>query len=272
MSVVDVHRGASPVLLAFPHAGTEVPADVHTRLDAEGRRLRDTDWHVDRLYDGLLAEVTTVRARVHRYVVDVNRDPCGKSLYPGQNTTALVPRTDFDNRPIWKDGAAPDADEIGRRIERFHRPFHEALAAEIERVRALHGVAILYDCHSIRSVVPFLFEGRLPDFNIGTDDGRTCDRRVEMAAAEICASASGYSSVVNGRFRGGWTVRHYGRPRAGVHAIQMELAQATHLSSEAPPFAFDEDKAARLRTHLSAILARLADLAPHLKSGSGEGR
>jgi formiminoglutamase len=268
MTPVLVSPGSSPVILAFPHVGTGVPSDISSRLNDEGRKLRDTDWHVDRLYAGLLPEATTVRATFHRYVIDANRDPSGVSLYPGQNTTGLVPLTDFDDRPIWKDGQAPDEAEIARRVAAFHRPYHAALAAEIERVRSLHGVAVLYDCHSIRSECPFLFDGRLPDFNIGTDNGRTCAPEIEQAVANVCKNAAGYMSVLNGRFRGGWTTRHYGRPEAGVHAIQMELAQITHLTSEAPPFAYDEAKAGRLRVHLGEILNRINEIVLKLSSGA----
>nr|WP_188909246.1 N-formylglutamate deformylase [Aureimonas endophytica] len=265
LSVVETSSGSSPVILAFPHTGTAVPPDILVRLNAEGRLLRDTDWHVERLYDGLLSEASVVRATFHRYVIDANRDPSGESLYPGQNTTGLVPLTDFDGQPIWREGAEPDAAEIARRMETFHAPYHAALAAEIERVKERHGVAILYDCHSIRSTIPFLFEGRLPDFNIGTMNGTTCAPAVEAAVAGFCTAAADYATVVNGRFKGGWTTRHYGRPERGVHAIQMELAQASHLAEEVPPFALDTAKAERLRAVLGAILARLADLAPSLK-------
>ncbi|PSM16581.1 N-formylglutamate deformylase [Nitratireductor sp. StC3] len=267
MTPVDVRQGTSPVILGLPHTGTFLPAEIFERLNAQGRLLTDTDWHVDRLYDGLLPGVTTVRATFHRYVIDANRDPSGKSLYPGQNTTGLVPVTDFDDRPIWRDGAAPTDADVAERLDAFHRPYHAALAAEIARVRALHGVAVLYDCHSIRSVCPFLFEGRLPDFNIGTDNGRTCAPAFETAVADLCAAADGYSHVVNGRFRGGWTTRHYGKPADKVHAIQMELTQASHLASEDPPFDYDPQKAERLRAHLAKILTRIEAIASSLTPG-----
>jgi len=259
MTPVLVSRGASPVILGFPHVGTFVPDDVAARLNDEGRKLRDTDWHVDRLYAGLLPGATTVRATFHRYVVDANRDPSGASLYPGQNTTGLVPLTDFDDRPLWQ--TTPDEAEIARRVAAFHAPYHAALAAEVARVKAMHGVAVVYDCHSIRSVCPFLFDGVLPDFNVGTDGGATCDPSIERAVVETAANAACYRTVLNGRFRGGWTTRHYGRPSAGVHAIQMELAQVTHLETEAPPFAYDEAKAERLRPVLKTILERVAKAA-----------
>jgi N-formylglutamate deformylase len=260
MTPVLVVPGSSPVILAMPHTGTYVPPGIAARLNEEGRKLRDTDWHVERLYDGLLPGATIVRATFHRYVIDANRDPSGDSLYPGQNTTGLVPLTDFDNQPIWNPGEEPTAPDVAERLRDFHAPYHAALAAEIERVRALHGVAILYDCHSIRSVVPFLFDGTLPDFNIGTNGGTTCAPEVEAAVRDVCAAAQGYSLVVNGRFKGGWTTRHYGQPRDGAHAIQMELAQATHLAGETPPFAYDEARAGRLRP----ILARALHALDHL--------
>jgi N-formylglutamate deformylase len=269
---VETRRGSSPVILGLPHTGTEVPADIHARLNDRGRLLTDTDWHIHKLYDGLLADATTVRATFHRYVIDANRDPTGKSLYPGQNTTGLVPLTDFDDRPIWLEGSEPGEGDIATRLAAFHRPYHDALSAEIARVKAAHGIAILYDCHSIRSVCPFLFEGRLPDFNIGTNDGKSCAPGIEATVRDICAAALGYSSVVNGRFKGGWTTRHYGRPADGVHAIQMELTQSTHLDTEAPPFAYSPEKAERLREHLLNILTALEQLAVKLAESLGKNR
>jgi N-formylglutamate deformylase len=272
MPPVEICRGASPVILGLPHTGTEVPAAIRKRLNDNGRLLADTDWHVHTLYDGLLADATTVRTTFHRYVIDANRDPSGKSLYPGQNTTALVPLTDFDNQPIWSEGAEPTEREVAARLAAYHRPYRAALAAEVARVKAKHGVAILYDCHSIRSVCPFLFEGRLPDFNIGTNDGKSCAPAIENVVRDICAAAPGYTHVVDGRFRGGWTTRYFGRPRAGVHAIQMELTQATHLETEAPPFAYSPEKAGRLRLHLGAILTALESVAVDLAKSSSRSR
>ena len=264
MTPVEIRHGSSPVILGLPHTGTHVPAEIWARLNDEGQKLRDTDWHVDRLYSGLLPGVTMVRATFHRYVIDANRDPTGQSLYPGQNTTGLAPLTDFDDQPIWKAGSEPGEADIATRLKDFHAPYHSALNAEIERVRAEHGIAILYDCHSIRSHCPFLFDGKLPDFNIGTNEGRTCAPEIEVAVRETCAKAEGYTYTVNGRFKGGWTTRHYGQPSRGVHAIQMELTQSTHLAMEALPFTYDEAKAERLRVHLRTILTELETVARHL--------
>ncbi|MDF1776514.1 MAG: N-formylglutamate deformylase [Rhizobiaceae bacterium] len=257
MNPVEIARGNSPVILGLPHTGLAVPEAIFARLNETGKALTDTDWHIHRLYQGLLPDVTTVRATFHRTVIDANRDPSGKSLYPGQNTTSLCPLTDFDNRPLYHDDMEPDAAEIEARRVAFHAPYHAALAAEIERVRDLHGIAILYDCHSIRSVAPFLFEGILPNFNIGTNESTTCAPALEDIVARICRQAEGYSLVVNGRFKGGWTTRHYGRPERGVHAIQMELTQKSHLASETHPFELDAAKAKKLRRHLSDILVSI---------------
>jgi len=263
---VEIIEGDSPVILGLPHTGTWLPESVAVSLNDAGAALRDTDWHVDRLYDGLLPGATTVRATFHRYVIDANRDPSGHSLYPGQNTTGLCPTTDFDGDAIWREGSEPGAEEIDSRLQEFHAPYHAALAAQIERVRARHGVAVLYDCHSIRSRIPFLFEGVLPDFNIGDNSGASCAPAISQAVEQVCAAAEGYTSVRNGRFKGGWTTRHYGKPAEGAHAIQMELAQSTHLAAEtAPfataPFAYSETRAARLRPHLAEILSRIERLA-----------
>jgi len=259
MNVVETSRGDGPIVLGLPHTGTYVPDDIYGNLNARGQGLDDTDWHIHTLYDGLLEGVTSVRATFHRYVIDANRDPLGASLYPGQNTTGLVPLTDFDGLDIWNN--EPNKAEIEARRQEFHAPYHAALAAELERVREINGFAILYDCHSIRANIPFLFDGVLPDFNIGTNLGATCDPKVEEAVVRICHDAEGYTSILNGRFKGGWTTRHYGRPTDGVHAIQMELAQSTYLSTEAAPWELDNSKAEKLRTHLQLILNNLADLA-----------
>lgn len=259
MKPVEVISGDSPIVLSLPHTGTYVPPEIHAHLNARGQGLDDTDWHIHTLYKDLMDGATSVRATYHRYVIDANRDPSGVSLYPGQNTTGLVPLTDFDGNNIWS--KPPDDTDIEARRLTFHAPYHEALRTELDRVRALHGFAILYDCHSIRSHIPFLFDGVLPDFNIGTNQGTTCHPRIEKAATGICLAAEGYSTVLNGRFKGGWTTRHYGRPSEGLHAIQMELAQSAYLSTEAAPWNYDTAKADRLREHLHHIFVSLADTA-----------
>ena len=266
MNPVEVQRGLGPIVLGLPHTGTHVPKDVAATLNAHGLALSDTDWHIEKLYAGLLPDMTTVRATFHRYVIDANRDPSGASLYPGQNTTGLVPFTDFDGHDIWN--KVPDANEIERRLQGFHAPYHAALEAEMQRVTKLHGVAILYDCHSIRSRIPFLFEGTLPDFNIGTNNGTTCAAMIEKAVADICAGARGHTAILNGRFKGGWTTRHYGRPDKARHAIQMELAQSTYLKAETPLWTYDTGKAENLRRHLRDILETLTKLTSQIGKAS----
>jgi len=260
MNPIELTRGDGPVILAIPHAGIEIPGDIEKSLNETGQALADTDWHVDRLYEGLAPDATIMRATFHRYVIDANRDPSGESLYPGQNTTGLCPVTDFDGAPIYREGHEPVDAEIQRRQRTFHAPYHGALAAEIERVRALHGVAVLYDCHSIRSRIPFLFDGALPDCNIGTNSGASCAPEIARAVAEICNNAEGFSSVVNGRFKGGWTTRHYGQPAQRVHAIQMELAQSTYMEEQAP-WTYRPDLANRIRPHLKKILDAISEAA-----------
>lgn len=268
MTPVTVISGTGPVILGQPHSGLFVPDEIMARLNARGRSRADTDWHVDRLYDGLLPSATIVRADFHRYVIDANRDPSGASLYPGQNTTGLVPLTDFDGEGIWD--APPTEDEVERRRMDYHAVYHLTLASEIDRARDAHGVAVLYDCHSIRSHIPYLFDGTLPDLNIGTNNSATCAKVIEEAVADVCV-ASDFSYVVNGRFRGGWTTRHYGDPDNGVHAIQMEIAQSAYLETEAAPFTYSNAKAEKLRATLKQILERIEQLAldGHL-NGAGD--
>lgn len=256
--VVEIVQGGSPLVLGIPHTGTYVPAEIFNRLNETGKRLTDTDWHVHRLYEGLADNVSSVRALFHRYVIDANRDPSGASLYPGQNTTGLCPTTDFDDNDIYQKGQEPDAGEIETRWVDFHQPYHQALADEIERVKAQHGFAILYDCHSIRSHIPHLFDGKLPDFNIGTFNGMSCSDIIANTVEEICAAAPEYTHVLNGRFKGGWTTRNYGDPENNVHAIQMELAQSTYMQ-EIEPWTYLPDIADEIRPYLQEILRALSE-------------
>jgi len=266
MTPVRIVEGTSPVVIAVPHAGTWLPGEVGERLNSRGRMLADTDWHVDRLYEGLLPGAAMVAANFHRYVVDPNRPPDGASLYPGQNTTGLVAATDFDGEPIWS--VQPSDGEIAARVRAFHAPYHATVRAALDAAKARHGVAILYDAHSIRSRIPFLFEGRLPDLCIGTADGASCAEALSEAVVDTAEKSDGYSHILNGRFKGGWTTRHYGQPTDGIHAIQMELAQSAYLITEHAPFAYDDGKALALRAVLSEILHRLEELAPRLKETS----
>lgn len=254
-------RGDSPLVLGLPHTGTDIPADCLARLNKTGRAIADTDWHIDRLYTALVEGVSTVRTPIHRYVIDVNRDPSGESLYPGQNTTGLCPLSDFDGLPIYLDSQEPDTTEVDHRRATYHAPYHAALAAELDRVKAIHGFALLYDCHSIRSHIPFLFDGTLPDFNVGTNSGRTCAPQIAENTLELCLKAEGYTSILNGRFKGGWTTRHYGQPAYGVHVIQMELAQSTYMIEHAP-WTYVNTIADRTRVHLKTILETLSDWRP----------
>ena len=252
MNPVTIQRGSSPLVLAQPHSGTWLPDDVREALVPEALLLADTDWHIPELYDGLLPDATLVRAEFNRYVIDANRPPDDVSLYPGQNTTSLVPTTGFDAEPLWR--TEPDDAALAERKELYHAPYHAAIEAELARVKALHGFAVLYDCHSIRSEVPYLFDGTLRDLNIGTNSGTSCAPQIETAVVTACA-ASTFSHVLNGRFKGGWTTRHYGRPGQNIHAVQMEIAQSTYLAAEEPPFAYSTDKAATLRITLAAVFA-----------------
>ncbi|WP_187430018.1 hypothetical protein ROLI_026550 [Roseobacter fucihabitans] len=257
---VDVIAGSSPLILTFSHAGTEIPQSIHARLNATGCCLTDTAWHVDRLYRSVVQDVTVVRANYHRYVCDVNRDPDGKSLYPGRFTTGFVPLTTLDGDPIWHN--PPGTKEAATWRSAFHAPYHAAISAQIARVRAKHGFAILYDCDATRSHIPKLFEHTLPDFSIGTFMGTTCDHKITAQIASICMKAPNYTSVVNGRFTGGWSTRRHGNPKLGVHALQMDLAQSTYLTEERDPWLYDEAKAAPLRKVLADVLGYLQDWRP----------
>jgi len=261
MSWLHVARSDSPLILAFPHGGSDVPADLLPAFRSRWWAIRDADWHIRALYDGL-ADATYIATDISRSVIDCNRDPSGASLYPGQATTGLCPAETFDGDPLYREGEVPD---IAARRAAYFTPYHAAIEAEIARLRAIHPRVVVYDCHSIRSHVPRLFDGALPELNVGTDGGKTCDAALSDAVMAACA---GRSSVLNGRFRGGWTTRHYGRPQDGVHAIQMEIAMRAYLREpdDAPdesnwPPAWDPASAAPLRDRLARILAAVLDFA-----------
>ena len=258
---LEVARGDAPLLVSLPHTGTDLPPDLEARLVSPWLARKDADWWIDRLYDfaGDLG-ATVVRTSVSRTAIDVNRDPSGVSLYPGQATTELCPTTSFDGEPLYWPAHALKDDEIAGRRARWFDPYHAALDAEVARLKAAHGRIVVYDCHSIRSVIPRLFEGELPVFNIGTNGRTTCDPALEDGIARICAG-SGQRFVANGRFKGGFITRRLGSPSTGVHAVQMELACRGYMREpERPvdptnwPSPFDEGYAAPIRDTLTQVL------------------
>ncbi len=265
---LTVTEGNTPVILSMPHAGIEIPAQYSRKLLSPWLARKDTDWWVDRLYDFAPAlGVTVVRTAISRSVVDPNRDPSGVSLYPGQATTALCPTTTFDGEPLYRSGSEPDAREIESRRHLYFDPYHDAIAVQIDRLSRAHPRVVLYDCHSIRSVVPRLFAGVLPNFNIGTNDGASCAAQLTSAVEALCES-SGLSWVTNGRFKGGYTTRHYGRPDREVHAIQMELACRGYMrepeagfTTGSWPSTYDEAHASDLREWLQRIVAACINFA-----------
>ncbi len=247
------HEGDGPFLVSIPHDGREIPADIAARMTAAGRAIPDTDWHVRRLYafaESIGAGV--IAARYSRYVVDLNRAPDDDVLYPGRVSTGLCPAQTFAGEDIYSGGGEVDAAEKRERIARYWKPYHDGLASRLEAIRKEFGYAILWDAHSIRGRVPRLFEGDLPDLNIGTNDGRSCPPAIEQRLAEA-AAALPYSFVVNGRFKGGYITRHYGRPAEGVYAVQLEIAQRCYMDEDS--FELDEEKAERLAQSIRLLLA-----------------
>ena len=258
---LTVRRASAPLLLCMPHTGTEIPPTIAAGLNSTWLARKDTDWWIERLYafaEALGASV--VRTALSRTVIDPNRDPSGASLYPGQATTGLCPTSTFDGEALYRSGAEPDSGEIAARRREFFEPYHHAVQEEITRLRTLHPAIVLYDCHSIRSHIPRLFDGALPHFNIGTFAGTSCAAALTARIERQCDD-SDFSRVTNGRFKGGYTTRHYGRPLAGVHAVQMELACRGYLrepegevTSATWPCGWDEAFAAPLRGVLERVL------------------
>jgi len=251
--VYTLHRGTAPLLVSIPHLGRQLPPESAAGMREVAQLQRDADWHLDRLY-GFARELgaSMLVATLSRYVVDLNRPPGGESLYPGQTTTGLFPTETFRGEPLYRPGGEPDEAERARRLQACWQPYHDALAGELARLRAAHGAVLLWEAHSIAGKLPRLFDGELPALNFGTNGGRSCTDAV-CEAALAPARGSGFSQVLNGRFKGGYITRRYGEPAAGVHAIQLEMAQRVYMDEE-PPFDYLPDRAAQVQPLLRAML------------------
>lgn len=251
--IFTLHRGNAPLLVSVPHDGTRVPHDIAARMTAEARRLPDTDWHVARLYAFARELGASMIVPAHsRYVVDLNRSEDDVSLYPGRNTTGLCPLVRFSGDPVYLPGQAPSEDEIRARIERYWRPYHTALAEEIARIHAMHGRVVVWEGHTIRGEVPFLFEGRLPDLNLGTAGGASCSPALQQGLEAALAAQGDHDFVVNGRFKGGHITRHFGDPGNGIDAIQLEVSQRTYMDEDT--FDYLPERATRLQPCIRSLL------------------
>jgi len=266
MDIYAYTPGTTPLLISMPHCGIWLPPELRPRLTEQALALPDTDWHVDRLYD-FLADLgaAVIQATHSRYVIDLNRPPDSAPLYPGAANTGLCPTEQFDGRPIYRPNETPGDAEVQDRLQRYWRPYHDRLAAEVQALKARHGIALLFEAHTIRSRVPRLFDGRLPDINLGTADGKACASDLAALLIETAGEAETYSSVLNGRFKGGYITRRYGRPADGVHAVQLELAQITYMDED-PPYGFRGELAEAVRPTLRAILRAM------LSWGAGRAR
>jgi len=263
-----LHRGNSPLIISVPHCGGYVPESIEQRFTERALALPDADWHVDQLYHfAKEMDVTMISAIYHRYVVDLNRPPDNHSLYPGQFTTGICPIQLFDQTPLYHDGRGPDDEEVQQRIRDYWQPYHDQLSELISHLHSQHGYVLLYDAHSIRAHVPSLFDGKLPDLNLGTDDGKSCDKALEEALYSIC-DKSPFSSTLNGRFKGGYITRHYANLRENIHTVQMELTQRNYME-EAPPYTYLNDKAEKLQATLKPVIQAMLDWRPTPVNGLG---
>ena len=260
--VFTLERGTAPLVVSVPHAGTAIPDDLRDRMLPRASEVEDTDWHLDRVY-AFVRELSAsfLVPRFSRYVIDLNRPPDDRPMYAGANNTELCPTRFFTGEPLYRDGAAPTPREIAQRRERYWLPYHEALQAEIDRVKQLHGYAVVFDGHSIMSELPWLFEGRLTDLNLGTVDGASCAPSLRAALGAVLAAQSTYSHVVDGRFKGGHITRRYGRPAEGRHAVQLEMTWRCYMREE-PPYAVDPERMATLRPTLRALIRTMRDWKP----------
>lgn len=257
--VFRFQSGELPLLISVPHDGRDLPEEMHARMTDVGRSIPDTDWHVAKLYE-FAADMgaNILVANYSRYVVDLNRSADDAELYPGQVATGLCPLQTFAGEVIYSSGAV-DEGEKAHRIEKYWRPYHACLRDTLDTLRAKHGLALLWDAHSIPSVVPRLFDGELPELNLGSNSGGSCEQSIENAVATV-AVESGRNTAVNGRFKGGYITRHYGDPENGVHALQLEIAQRAYMNEQTT--AFDSAKASVLRDTLHKMLSTFAATRP----------
>ena len=248
-------QGTRPLLISMPHVGTYVPPTLAARFTEEARYVPDTDWHLERLYDFADELGASVLVATHsRYVIDLNRPPDGASLYPGQSVTGLCPVDTFDDTPVYAaSDDLPNDEEVAARRDAIWRPYHQQLEAELGRLKAAHGTIALWDAHSIRSVLPRFFEGKLPDLNLGTGKGTSCDPALAATLLDIAESATGYTGVLNGRFTGGYITRHHGNPAQNVHAVQLEMTQSSYMQEQLP-FDYLPEVAAGVQPHLKRML------------------
>ncbi len=250
-------KGTTPLLVSVPHDSRHIPDDIARRMTPAALQTPDTDWHVAKLYDFATAlGASFLRPANSRYVIDLNRDPDGGVLYPGAANTELCPVTTFTFEPIYRKGQEPNEDEIADRVERYWRPYHAKLAGELAAIRDRHGVAVLFDGHTIKTAVPRFYDGDLTELNLGTDDGKSADPGLAQAALDLL-SRSGYSAVLDDRFTGGYITRTYGDPAAGIHALQLELTWATYMDEDT--FEYLPERADRLKVHLRALLQLCLD-------------
>ncbi|MEO8125273.1 MAG: N-formylglutamate deformylase [Burkholderiales bacterium] len=255
--IATLHHGSTPLLVSFPHVGTAIPEDIRARLMPDALHVADTDWHLEPLYAFVRAlGASTLVPRHSRYCIDLNRPPENTPMYAGANNTELCPTRAFTGEPIYREGTAPDDAEVARRLQYYWRPYHDALADELARLKAEHGHALLFDAHSIKSELPWLFDGRLPDLNLGTADGESCGLPLRNALARVLQSQSRYTHAVDGRFKGGYITRRYGRPREGVQAVQLEMCWSSYMA-ETPPYEIDEQRANGVRPLLRKLIGTM---------------
>lgn len=259
--IFTFHAGSLPLLISIPHAGVEVPADIQRRFTAAGRDLPDTDWYVDQLYEFAKdMGASIIKANLSRYVVDLNRSPDSQPLYQSNATSPVCPSLTFAGDAIYADAAEPDQSEIRQRIDAYWQPYHHRLAAELERIKAKHGRALLWDAHSIASEVPALFDGLLPAFNFGTRDHASCPEHIARSLVRLVEEEDVFTAALNARFKGGYITLHHGRPENNVYAVQLELAQRTYMN-EAPRGQWERDRASAAALRIERLLQNFVQLA-----------
>lgn len=259
--VFHLHQGHAPLLVSLPHVGTELPAGLAERLVPRALQLEDTDWHLETLYQFAHELGASVLVpRYSRYAIDLNRPPHNEPMYPGANNTALCPTTFFSGDSLYLPGQEPDNQEVQDRVHHLWAPYHEALQSELRRLQSIHGQVVLFDAHSICESLPWLFEGRLPQLNLGTVSGGSCSPVLKERLTDVLEHQCVYSQVVDGRFKGGFITRNYGRPETHVHAVQLEMGWSCYLHDDAP-WRLDGARVSQIQPLLKRLLITCRDWA-----------
>jgi len=249
-----------PIIVSVPHCGTlfpdEIKEEYHSHLI---QSPDDTDWFVHQLYDFVSdMGITMIHADYSRWVIDLNRDPKSKPLYnDGRIITGLCPTTDFLGNPLYKDARKEVApEEVERRLKLYYYPYHDKIASLLEERKKKFGKVLLWDCHSIREYVKTIQGDKFPDLILGDVDETSADKNIIDTTLSTLKNSS-YTVNHNHPFKGGQITRYFGKPSAGIHALQLEMTKVNYLDNSETKY--DPARANKMRELLKRVFEKLID-------------